>query len=325
MNYTLANADNIDIACQEVQNASRIAIDTEFHAERRYYPKLHLVQFCLDNGNTWIIDPHQEDCLEKIGPVLLQKPWVVHSGEHDLRILGKALGGFPTHISDTQIGAGLVSTHYPARYTHLLERYLGEDIPKAATLSDWGRRPLSSQQLTYAAQDVQSLLPLMDAIQTHLKNLDREALFQAANAYELNRCKHPSPAENIWQRIRGHEVLQPVEVAILQELCVWREHKAREDNTPPRSIVSDGLLIDLARRKPATHASLIQNRRFPKGIAQRFGEALIDRIQQASNRPDWGWPKHIQKHTQNANRFLWWKSYAASLADQNLFGSVQLY
>lgn len=320
MNFMLANADNIDNACQEVQDAPRIAIDTEFHAERRYYPKLHLVQFCLDNGHTWIIDPHQSDCLNKIGPILLNKPWVLHSGGHDLRILGKALGGFPKHTADTQIGAGLVSTHYPARYTHLLTRYLEEEIPKAATLSDWGRRPLTPQQLAYAAQDVQSLLPLMDAIQVHIKELNREDVFQEACAFELNRCKSPIPAENIWQKIRGHEVLQPIEVAILQELCVWREHKARKEDNPSRSIISDGLLIDLARRKPATHASLLQNRRFPKGIAQRFGEDLLSHIQQASNRPQWGWPKHVQKHTQSANRFLWWKAYAASLADQSRFG-----
>ena len=41
----------------ELVKETALAIDTEFHSERRYYPELMLVQIANEQGDVWIIDP----------------------------------------------------------------------------------------------------------------------------------------------------------------------------------------------------------------------------------------------------------------------------
>ena len=47
------------------------------------------------------------------------------------------------------------------------ERELGLSVSKGEQTSDWTRRPLSSEQLTYAALDAEVLLPLHERLARH--------------------------------------------------------------------------------------------------------------------------------------------------------------
>ncbi|MGV2339073.1 MAG UNVERIFIED_CONTAM: HRDC domain-containing protein [Planctomycetaceae bacterium] len=55
-----------------------------------------------------------------------------------------------------------------------------------------------------------------------------------------------------WQRQSGVHRLSRRELATLQKLAAWREEEAAARNRPPRRILRDDLLMDLAKRRPAT-------------------------------------------------------------------------
>src|SRR5690606_7267572 len=91
----------------------RYAIDTEFHRERTYYPKLALVQLAWPGGIA-LVDPLAAD------PTLLAKLFesdaiaVAHAAQQDLDVLNHAVGAVPRRLYDTQLAAGFVGYSTPS-------------------------------------------------------------------------------------------------------------------------------------------------------------------------------------------------------------------
>lgn len=313
-----------DALIESLHGTPRVAIDTEFHAERRFLPELYLVQIQVDGGPTWIVDPFHQELILQIAPALKSVPWVVHAGEQDLRVLEVALGGLTTEVSDTQIAAGLVTPDWPASYASLVERYVGEVLEKGETLSDWSRRPLSPAQLAYAAADVKLLLPLWDALAQDLDRLGRTELARRAFAESLRVAGAPPDDSDAFRTLPAAPALQPAQLLVLQELSSWRNERARATNQPVRTVLSDGVLVDLARRQPATVAALLANRRLPRSIA-RDAEDLVERIARARQRPEWAVPKVLRKRTPEWRAAQWIQLWADVVGEETRFaGSLAL-
>jgi len=306
----LATAKDIDSATEQIGDSRRIFVDTEFHAERRYRPKLFLVQVQVPGGDTWLIDPLVEGLLEALGPALASVPWVVHGGTQDLRILHRRLGRVPDEVLDTQIGAGLLQAHFPLGLGALLDTYLDQRLDKASTLSDWSLRPLAKEQIRYAAEDVALLPELWGAIETQLERRDRLALAKLASEHLKAEAITPSDPDEHWRQIPGSGNLTPPQAAVLQELAGWRERRARQRTQPARAIISDSLLRSLAKRQPITVDSLQDNRRMPKSIAKRLGAELVDLIARGQRRPKWGWPNLIRPGSDRARQMSFLQTYA---------------
>lgn len=285
----LASPDDLVAAAQAIAAASRVAVDTEFHAERRYLPRLYLVQIHVPGVGTWLVDPLEPGRLTALASALRSVPWIVHGGAQDLRLLHTALGGVPERVLDTQVAAGLIDTLFPAPFGVLVEQHLGLAIAKTATLSDWSRRPLASEQLRYASEDVELLPPLWDALERRLEALGRRAYAEAACA-EARRDALEGPTAEGWREIAVASSLSPKQAAVLEELYTWREAVARADDQPPRSVLGDAVLGELARRQPATLEALAADRRMPKAVVKRLGPEIIERIARAGARPAWAWP-----------------------------------
>ena len=186
---------------------------------------------------------------------------------------------------------------YPASYGHLVQKYLNISLGKHATLSNWARRPLSKEQIKYAAEDVLHLLPLWDSI---TKELHQRGRFKYAQHYcdaQRTRVLHvPEPSELLHQ----HPALihlAPQQACVLQELLFWRYGLAKDNNQPVRSVLSDGHVVELAKRQPSSISSMREDRRMPKKVVSNYGPELIERISRAGSRPEWAWPKYIRKDT----------------------------
>ena len=172
------------------------ALDTEFHRERTYYPKLALVQLAwprreeADGGaggiEVALLDPLAVD-VRPLGELLVGPAMVViHAAAQDLEVLEVATGAVPACLFDTQIAAGFLGLGLPS-LSELHERELGTSIPKGDRLTDWLRRPLSTQQLAYAASDVADLPRLHERLTVELgvervDGLRRQALDQVGEA-----------------------------------------------------------------------------------------------------------------------------------------------
>ena len=176
--------DTFPTFVEQMDGATLLGLDTEFHAERRYTPLLLLVQIQIPDADTWIIDPTKPIHIPSLRECLLDKAWVVHGGRFDLILLNLFLGDLPPLVWDTQIAAGLLELKYPAPYGHLVEKYLGLCLPKQGALSNWTQRPLTELQLQYAAEDVIHLIPLWHSLQ---HALNERTLMSAAKTLCMHR------------------------------------------------------------------------------------------------------------------------------------------
>src|SRR6185503_7330733 len=83
-------------------------------------------------------------------------------------VLDLACGAVPSRLFDTQLAAGFLGHTLPA-LSSLVEREFGQRLPKGDRLTDWLRRPLRDEQKSYAASDVQYLVPLYETLTERLE------------------------------------------------------------------------------------------------------------------------------------------------------------
>ncbi|MCB9680277.1 MAG: HRDC domain-containing protein [Alphaproteobacteria bacterium] len=308
-------------AAASIAAASQVAVDTEFHAEGRYLPRLFLVQIAIPGGPVWIVDALQPELWPSLAPALRSTPWVVHAGEQDLRLLAPVLGGLPEVVHDTQIAAGVVSEHYPAPLAALCRTWLGVEVSKAARMSDWSQRPLDAAQVRYAAADAALLPALWDALSARAETLDRRAIVDLACA----EAKHDALTDDpeAWRYAARDVDLSPREAAALRGLVAWRLQRARTEDRPPSFVLGDATLRQIARALPVTRADLAQNRRLSSRTVDRHGSAVVAAVQAALALPDDALPS-VTATGSSASRQVDWllllarvdghaRSYAARL------------
>ena len=257
-----------------IKASTRVALDTEFHAERRHHPELMLIQINDFSNNTWIIDPLSVD-IGSLGPALAATPMIVHSGNHDLAILWRETGHLPNDVFDVQLAAGLVGIGHPLRLGDLVSTVLQQPMDKSETLSDWSKRPITPAQLAYAAADVEVLGELADALQTQLEELGRTHWAEEECQTLIDRAKMPDATQHTWV---NWDIMPRLSASVQRTLgCLfeWRNQKGRDKNQPPNFMLSDGLALDIARRQPTSLPALAANRRIPQGLIRRMGPEII--------------------------------------------------
>jgi ribonuclease D len=159
-----------------------------------------------------------------------------------------ACGKPPAGLFDTQIAAGFCSTEYPSSYGAVVTKVLGRKAAKGEQRTDWRRRPLSDAQFEYALEDVRYLLPLHDQLILQLEGHGRTA-WLAEELDEWVREVRDSRERPRWRRVSGIGSLSPRSLAIVRELWHWREEVAERRDLPPRRVLRDDLIVELAKRK----------------------------------------------------------------------------
>lgn len=232
----------------EVAEQPRYALDTEFVAERTYWPRLCLVQLAWP-GNIALIDPLA--CDVRALSSLLDSPamMITHAGSADLPIIERACGARPKHLFDTQLTAGFLGIGQPSLVS-LIQSILGEGIDKGDQLTDWARRPLPDSAQRYAAADVAYLLDLADAITERLHALERAAWATDECAVLLASASRETDPDVAWWKVKGARSLRGERAGVAQAVAGWRERRAQEQDLPPRFVLSDLTLAALVQRPP---------------------------------------------------------------------------
>ncbi|HID48624.1 MAG TPA: ribonuclease D [Chromatiales bacterium] len=282
--------------CATLQNADVIALDTEFVRDKTYFARLCLLQVATDELVA-CIDPlalGDLDCLLEIffHPGTLK---LLHAARQDLEIFHDLYGKVPAPLFDTQIAAALLGFSDQAGYGAVVGELLGVSLDKASARTDWAQRPLSASQLAYAADDVRYLLRLYPLIMERLTRLGRRDWLEEDFRHLTDPALYTKDAASAWRRVSGHGRLKPRQLAVLQPLAAWREEQARKRDKPRKWILSDDVLINLARQAPADLSQLGKLRGIPPGVVKQSGPALVDRIRQALAQPRDQWPVATQK------------------------------
>lgn len=246
---TIANPAQLADFCRRLADADRIGIDTEFVSEDTFRPELCLVQVATRNELA-VIDPYRAGDLTAFWKLLAagKHCTIVHAAREEVNFALTACGQPPANLFDTQLAAGFCSAEYPASYGSVVAKFLSARPSKGEQRTDWRRRPLSSEQIEYALEDVRYLLPLQETLSRKLKHLHRLEWL----ADELQRWLtdlQDSRDNPRWRRVSGLGNLSPRSLAIVRELWMWRRQEAERRDVPPRRILRDDLIVELAKRK----------------------------------------------------------------------------
>jgi ribonuclease D len=289
----LATADEVAAAATAARAQGRIGIDTEFMSEGRYRALLCLVQIAVDIPGNDHANPRIEliDSLDDIDatPIaqLLADPSievVLHAGRQDVAILRRAWNTEITNIFDTQLAAGFVGASAQTGYGNLLGAMLGRRVGKTASYTRWDARPLTAEQLSYAAEDVAHLLELADEVQRRLKESGREG-WAREECRRLESATDERDPYAAWERLPRVGQLDPRARAVARELAAWRERTAAEEDRPVGSVLADPALVELAKRHPSNVGALEQIRGIhPSGIRRR-GAAILEAIAAGMREP----------------------------------------
>jgi ribonuclease D len=275
----IAEQSGLDALARDLGQAERYALDTEFHRERTYYPHLALLQVGWEGG-TALVDPFEVD-LTPFAEVL-QGPGlaVLHAADQDLEVLERACGAVPTKLFDTQLAAGFLGHSSPS-LGNLIEKLLGVRLPKGDRLTDWTRRPLTEDQKTYAASDVDHLLALHDVIVGELEGRGRLAWAEQECELLLRRSRQPIEPRRAWWRLKESRQLRGAARGIAQEVAAWREERAARLDQPSRFILPDLALVSIAHRPPKSREQLTEVRgldgRYLRGDATEGILAAVQR------------------------------------------------
>ncbi len=243
-----------------------VAVDTERASGYRYWQRAYLVQLRREGAGTVLIDPIALDDLSGLADVLNPLEWVLHAASQDLPCLAE-LGLVPAAVFDTELAARLAGFERVG-LAALVEDLLGYHLLKGHGAADWSRRPLPAEWLTYAALDVELLLPLRAAIAAELDTQGKSDW--AAEEFEAVRTAGPPvPRVDPWRRTSGmHRIHKTRELAAVRELWYARDQLARHRDIAPGRVLPDGAIIDAAVADPPDESALLARPVF-SGRAQR--------------------------------------------------------
>jgi len=245
---SINTADRLRQFCHELEAYSLIGFDTEFVSEDTYRPLLCLIQVATADRLA-IIDPVHVEQTAPFWELLAQpgRTIVAHAAREEVRFCYRFTGEPIAGLFDTQLAAGFIGMEYPASLATLVQRLTGTTLPKGETRTNWGRRPLTEDQLTYALHDVTKLLEMYEKLSRQVDELSRGAwLDEDTDASQQKVIDAETRAK--WRRVSGSSSLQPRQLEILRQLWLWREHRAKTIDRLPRRVLRDDLIVELAKR-----------------------------------------------------------------------------
>ena len=230
-----------------IKDESKLAIDTEFKRIDTYYPELCLIQIATSNSIE-CIDVLAIRDLKPLFKKLYDKntKWIVHSARQDIEALYYLSNRIPNSIFDTQISASFLNYPLQISYQSLTESLHNIHLEKKYTRFDWKKRPLPSDVLKYALDDVKYLIPICNKLSKELIKYERLEWVEEESKFLLNKDTYKPNYRQIIKKTKGISKISSEYVNNAIDLIFWRESIAQKKNKPRKWIMSDEKLIDYA-------------------------------------------------------------------------------
>ncbi|HTI71303.1 MAG TPA: HRDC domain-containing protein [Candidatus Limnocylindria bacterium] len=283
------NTTDLKILAEGIRSAGWVGIDTEADSLHAYPEKLCLIQIAIP-GTEVLIDPLGDLHLEPLWTALDQHELIFHAADYDLRLMATGHHFRPTRMFDTMWASRLLGDE---RFglNDVLTKYLGITLEKGAQKANWGRRPLTERMVTYALNDVRHLHPLREVLREKLTAAGRHEWHQQVcdrMIADAAAATGPDP-DQVW-RIKGHDKLEPLGLAILRELWHWREKDALRAGKPPFFILPHEQLSMIAGHAAAGPVG--RPVKLPPYLSPRRRQGILDAIKRGHQVPAAERPKH---------------------------------
>ena len=277
--------DELPALARALESQAWIGVDTEFLRERTFFPKLCLLQLAADD-RIWCVDTLRIGNLGALMSALtaagVRK--VIHAARQDLEAVYLTSRRVMSPVFDTQIAAGCTGLAPQIGYAALVKTLLDVTVPKGQTRTDWSKRPLTPEQLHYAADDVLYLPEIAERLAQRLRALGREHwVAEDCSALEDQRLYEPDPSQ-AWVRLRGLAQLPPPSRARAKAIAVWREGQARARDLPRAWIMPDAAIFSVAEGAPPP-------------LNEGLAASLMGALEQTANDPRDEEPVHDARPT----------------------------
>jgi ribonuclease D len=287
--------------CDKIKGQPFVAVDTEFMRETTYWPKLCLIQAAAPSAEA-TIDPMAEGLdLEPFLAIMRDTSIlkVFHAARQDVEIFNN-LQAMPRPLFDTQVAGMAAGFGEQIAYDALVRQMLKVELDKSSRFTDWARRPLSDNQLTYALADVTYLAQLFPMLRDRLEREGRLGWVQD----EMNDLTDPAnydvEPENAWKRLRPRKHNAKY-LAVYRAVAAWRERTAQLRDQPRGRILKDEAIDEIATQAPTDADGLDRLRSVPKGFSgSRFGPDLVAAIREALKDPE-AYAPVVEKARQSAS------------------------
>ena len=229
-----------------------IALDTEFERRYTYRPILSIVQLRQEGRDAVVYDVYKQkneslvDLLELLADDNVIK--IIHAARQDVEAIFYRFHISIQNIFDTQIAYKYLAHKNNIGYTAMVCNLLQQDITKDKKLqnSNWLKRPLTEQQISYAKQDVQYL---HDAYYKMIHYFQKN---QYAYQQFKTECMHIEDEKNYifnpnhyWQTIK-HKFINNSHYEIIKKMFILREKLAYKINIPREFVIKTSNLINFA-------------------------------------------------------------------------------
>jgi ribonuclease D len=263
-----------------------IAVDAERASGYRYTQRAYLVQLRRDGAGTVLIDPLAVGDLRELDRAIDGTEWVLHAASQDLPCLAE-LGLQPRRLFDTELAARLAGFERVG-LAALTEQLLGYTLDKHHSAADWSVRPLPDTWLTYAALDVELLVPLRDLLVAELSRQGKqEWAAQEFAALAANGAAPPRPRPDPWRRTSGiHRVRGPRALARVRALWYARDRVAARRDTAPGRVLPDASIIAAAEADPTGEAGLLAMPGFGGRSVRRLAGTWLAALASARELPE---------------------------------------
>jgi len=270
--------DQLAACAEDVARSSRVGLDTESNGFHAYFEKVCLLQIATP-GAEWAVDTLALG-LSPLVPLLADpaRECILHAAEYDVLCMKRDYGFsfgriFDTHAAAKTLGIEKVGLH------DLLADQLGVQLEVDEQRSDWGKRPLSERQLEYAFADVGYLIALREKLGEQLSS--RGLVEEAEAEFARLIAKEPRAREfdpEGWQKMKAARALDGRGRAVLRELYLLRDQRARDLNRPAFKVLSDLFLAEAARRLPRNEEELLRVPGTSPMTLKKVGAQLLEAV-----------------------------------------------
>lgn len=275
----IQDAQTLASFCERAAKSHVLAVDTEFLREKSYYPKLCLIQLGTAE-EVCAVDPL---AIRDLGPVkaLLEDPSITkvfHACSQDLEVIAHALGCGAAPLFDTQVAASFLGLRQQVSYASLVEAFAHVHLPKAESLTDWSMRPLDSQQLAYAEDDVRYLPGIYDAMISELVAKDRLSWVLPEMEHLAQGVAASRDPREAYLRLKRVTSLTRRQLGVAREVCAWREQLAARRDIPRKWVLSDEVCLEICKRLPKDEQSLRRVRQTEQ-LSARDAAAIVAAVE----------------------------------------------
>lgn len=273
----VTSASRLAQVLEDHASCDAVMVDTEFMRQDTFYPQIALVQLCFER-RAYLVDPLAFEEQRELAALLADNSIVkvMHSVSEDLEVFQRAMQQQPWPLFDTQRAAAFLNLGFGLGYRALVEQICGIEIDKGATRSNWLKRPLTEEQLNYAALDVIPLRQVYENLAVRLQQQNKlQWLFEDCHEAITAAASESAPAH---LRIKGATALTGEQLAVLIRLSHWREQRAIALDKPRSWILNDKLCIAIAMKAPQTHSALAALDGLPPAVLRKQADTLLELV-----------------------------------------------